>query len=67
NMDAGERGIAALPSEVERFRKSLDDALHYARILNVNKIHVMAGIVDVRSGMECYIMNIIHTCQRFAE
>lgn len=27
----------------------------------------MAGIVDVRSGMECYIMNIIHTCQRFAE
>lgn len=37
NMDAGERGIAALLSKVDNFPKSLDDALHYARILDVKK------------------------------
>ena len=40
----GERGFAARPAKVAEFRKSVDQALAYARILGAKKIHTMSGI-----------------------
>lgn len=42
---AGERGIAALPGREDDFKRSIDQALEYARILGNTKLHVMAGLV----------------------
>ncbi|CAG9244178.1 Putative hydroxypyruvate isomerase [Paraburkholderia unamae] len=45
NWAAGERGIASLPGREDEFRRSIDTALDYARVLGNRKIHVMAGLV----------------------
>ncbi|KAH7678405.1 Protein C05D11.5, partial [Aphelenchoides avenae] len=33
NFSAGERGLAALPGQVQRFRESIETAIHYAKVL----------------------------------
>ncbi|VDO60431.1 unnamed protein product [Heligmosomoides polygyrus] len=40
----GFRGLAALPTCKAEFRESIDTAVHYAKTLNCDKVHVMAGI-----------------------
>jgi 2-dehydrotetronate isomerase len=40
----GERGIAALPGREKEFRDSVEQALEYAKSLEVPRLHVMAGI-----------------------
>lgn len=42
----GERGIAALPGREAEFRRSIDTALAYAEVLDVHRLHVMAGIAE---------------------
>jgi hydroxypyruvate isomerase len=42
----GERGIAALPGREKEFRDSVQQALEYANILAVPRLHVMAGIPE---------------------
>jgi hydroxypyruvate isomerase len=42
---AGERGIASLPGREDEFRRSIDTALGYARVLGNTKLHVMAGLI----------------------
>ncbi len=46
NWEAGERGIAAFPDRAEEFSRNLSIALHYAQVLNVPRIHMMAGLAD---------------------
>jgi hydroxypyruvate isomerase len=41
----GERGIAALPGREEEFRDSLELTLNYARTLNCERVHCMAGVI----------------------
>ncbi|XP_050431354.1 putative hydroxypyruvate isomerase [Adelges cooleyi] len=43
--DDQQLGCAAFPDAEDRFRSSIDQALAYAKAINCNKIHVMAGIV----------------------
>jgi 2-dehydrotetronate isomerase len=45
NWAAGERGTASLPGREDEFRRGIDTALEYARVLGNRKIHVMAGLV----------------------
>ncbi|KAK5983536.1 Hydroxypyruvate isomerase, partial [Trichostrongylus colubriformis] len=40
----GFRGLAALPTCKTEFRESIDTAIHYAKTLKCDKVHVMAGI-----------------------
>ena len=42
---AGERGIASLPGREDEFKRSIDTALEYARVLGNTKLHVMAGLI----------------------
>jgi hydroxypyruvate isomerase len=45
DWSGGERGLASLPGREEEFRRSLDIALDYARIIGNDKVHVMAGLI----------------------
>ncbi|MDQ0009190.1 hydroxypyruvate isomerase [Luteibacter jiangsuensis] len=42
--EAGERGIAALPSRADEVRDAFERATPYIRALNVPRVHLMAGI-----------------------
>ncbi|QGZ63978.1 2-oxo-tetronate isomerase [Paraburkholderia acidisoli] len=48
----GERGIASVPGRDDEFRRSIDTALDYARVLGNRKIHVMAGLVANEAARE---------------
>jgi len=45
DWEAGERGLACLPGREAEFRDGLPRALHYARALRCERLHVMAGLV----------------------
>lgn len=42
----GERGIASLPGREDEFRRSIDKALEYARVLDNRRVHFVAGLVQ---------------------
>ncbi len=42
---AGERGLASLPGRDDEFKRSIDTALNYARVLGNRTLHVMAGLI----------------------
>ena len=46
NWGAGDRGLSALATRKEDFRRSLETALHYAGQCQTPRLHVMAGIAD---------------------
>lgn len=45
NWDAGERGLASLPGRQDEFKRALDQALEYARVIGNRTLHVMAGLI----------------------
>jgi hydroxypyruvate isomerase len=61
DFDRGERGIAALPGREKDFQTSIQLALEYAEALNVDRLHVMAGItsnIDPAKAQATYLANI---------
>ena len=44
NWDAGERGIACHPDRVAEFEHGVDDAIRYAKALNVTQLNCLVGI-----------------------
>ncbi|AOJ06639.1 2-oxo-tetronate isomerase [Burkholderia mayonis] len=61
---AGERGIASLPGREDAFRRAIDTALDYARVIGNDKIHVMAGLIaptqDRAKHRDTYLRNLAH-------
>ena len=68
NWDAGDKGIAIFPDRRDEFKKTIDTALSYAEALEVDRLHVMAGIPD--SGhdpkrlYETYVENIRYAAKQ---
>ncbi len=64
---AGERGIASLPGREDEFRRGIDTALDYARVLGNHKLHVMAGLLpagaDRARHREVYLRNLAHAAE----
>ena len=46
NIEAGERGRAAVTGKEDEFWEDIQKAIEYSRILNCSQIHVMAGILQ---------------------
>ncbi|CAO4369033.1 unnamed protein product [Caenorhabditis nigoni] len=71
NWDHGFRGLAALKSQRDEFRSSLDTAIEYAKTLGCTRIHVMAGIPktadDVANASEVYSENVLFAAEKFKE
>lgn len=67
----GERGIACHPDRVDEFRAGLAQALHYARVLGVPRINVLAG--KAPAGVPADVLrrtlvaNLRHAAQEFAK
>ena len=69
NVDADERGLAALPGRESEFEASLGEALDYARAVAAPRVHVMAGKPPAGAGEEAahaVIRNIQRACSVFA-
>src|SRR5687767_4153938 len=45
DWDAGERGIACIPSRVAEFRASVDRSIAYAKVLGCTQLNCLAGAV----------------------
>lgn len=58
NWAKGDRGIAADLIRIKEFKESVKQGIHYARALNVSKIHCMAGIVSGAVSKAVYIENL---------
>ena len=66
----GERGLASLPGREDEFRRSIDTALGYARVLQNKRLHVMAGLIapgdDRARHREVYLRNLAHAARSAA-
>ncbi|SOD90059.1 2-oxo-tetronate isomerase [Caenispirillum bisanense] len=66
DWEAGERGLAALPGREEEFRDGLDLAFDWCNALKCQRLHVMAGIVDLddpdvlEDAYDAYLRNIAY-------
>jgi hydroxypyruvate isomerase len=60
----GERGLASLPGREDEFRRSIETALDYARVLGNRRLHVMAGLIapgqDRARHRATYLANLAH-------
>jgi len=70
DMDAGERGIAALPGRETDFEAAIAEALDYARAAEAPRVHVMAGKpaagTDPAEVERVFVRNLHHACAAFA-
>ena len=70
DMDAGERGLAALPGREREFQASIVQAVEYARGVGAPQVHVMAGKpppgTAAADAETVFIGNLRHACAAFA-
>jgi hydroxypyruvate isomerase len=70
NMDAGERGLAALPGREGDFEASIAEAVDYAITVRAPRVHVMAGkppaAAPSAEAEDVFVRNIRHACSAFA-
>ncbi|NRD81915.1 hydroxypyruvate isomerase family protein [Burkholderia pseudomallei] len=64
---AGERGIASLPGREDEFRRAIDTALDYARVIGNDTLHVMASLIaptqDRARHRDVYLRNLAHAAE----
>jgi hydroxypyruvate isomerase len=64
----GERGLASLPGREDDFKRTVDTALEYARVLGNRCLHVMAGLLpegaDRARHREHYLDNLAHAAHQ---
>jgi hydroxypyruvate isomerase len=70
DMDAGERGLAALPGREADFEATIAEAVDYARAVEAPRVHVMAGKpaadTDPAEAQGVFVRNLRHACAAFA-
>jgi hydroxypyruvate isomerase len=67
DASAGEMGLAAIPGAEVRFEAALDEALCYARVLGVSRLHVMSGLARGDAARRVLVANLRRACVRAAE
>ncbi len=62
DWDAGERGLACIPSRIEEFRDGVAWAIDYAKVLECDQLHCMAGLtpegVEAAELRSIYVENL---------
>lgn len=70
NWAAGERGIASLPGREDEFKRGIEQALNYARVLGNRRLHVMAGLIQSEQERgrhrAAYLENLAYAAQQAA-
>jgi hydroxypyruvate isomerase len=71
NWAGGERGIAILPDRIDEFRKGVDTAIEYAKVLGCKQINVLAGIapagVDRAELEKTFVQNLKFAAPKMKE
>lgn len=67
NLDDGEYGLAALPGREREFRESVTHALNFAKTLNCQILHMLAGIVPPNHDREKYYATYLSNLSWAAE
>ena len=66
----GERGMASIPGREDEFKRSVETALDYARVLGNRRLHVMAGLIapdqDRARHREVYLRNLSYAAAQAA-
>ena len=66
----GERGMASIPGREDEFKRSIETALAYARVLGNRRLHVMAGLIapgqDRARHRDAYVRNLAFAAQAAA-
>ena len=68
DFENGDRGLACLEKRKDDFKKSIIEAISYAKIFQCNKIHVMSGVSEkenVLNAKKVYIENLKWACDEF--
>ncbi|WP_108461573.1 hydroxypyruvate isomerase family protein [Devosia naphthalenivorans] len=62
NAEAGEKGIGIFADRREEFKRSVAEAIAYARTIGVDKLHAMAGVLPEAQRLpghwDCYVENL---------
>ena len=58
DFSKGERGLAALPGREAEFEAALQTALSYAKTLNCQCLHAMAGLTSAGAERSVYVANL---------
>jgi len=70
NWEAGERGLASLPGREDEFKRALETALSYARLLGNDRLHAMAGLIrpdqDRARHRATYLQNLAYAADEAA-
>ena len=70
NWDAGERGLASVPGRESEFKKGVEQALEYARVLGNDRVHLMAGLIkpdqDRARHRAVYVSNLAYAARQAA-
>ena len=70
DWDAGERGLASLPGRESEFKRSVEIALEYARVLGNERVHLMAGLIrpdeDRAQHRATYVRNLDYAARAAA-
>jgi hydroxypyruvate isomerase len=73
DWEAGDRGLASLPGREHEFAASVSTALRFARALNCNRLHVMAGVAPPDANDEerarrlrLFVRNLKSACDEAA-
>jgi len=68
DLQAGERGLAALPGREREFKQKFELSLDYARTLSCPRLHFMAGVVPPTGDREdyrrCFLRNLNWAAER---
>jgi len=64
---AGERGIAVIPGREEEFRQGVEQAIEYAKTLNVTRINCLAGLTPKGISLEKIKNTLIENLRYAAE
>jgi len=70
DWEKGDRGLAADPKRIHEFHKSVETAIHFAKALNVSKVHCMAGIVrtiEPELARETFMRNIHYAASQLGK
>ncbi|MDG1458340.1 MAG: TIM barrel protein [Pseudoprimorskyibacter sp.] len=61
-VDQGENGLAALPGREGDARAAIDEALAYAKAIDADAVHVMAGFAQGEQARETFVRNLDYAC-----
>lgn len=62
DVAAGDNGVCAVPGRETEARAAIDQAIAYARAIDAQCVHVMAGFAQGAAAQACFVANLTYAC-----